>query len=112
MKVWFSATNSKGNDNKLTRLDPTLSRAGDEADIESEGATVRPKSKNHSSKDDKSGPKPHQPARSSPVEISDENDEDDEDDEGEEETFAVEKVLNHRISKKRNVLSAHLSTSY
>jgi len=35
----------------------------------------------------------------------DEDDEEEEDDDGDEETFAVEKVLSHRIGKKTNVRS-------
>ena len=78
---------------------------GDEADVESEGGTIRRKSDTGSPKGSKATPKSEMSAKSEPVVIPDEVEEVDEDDEdADEETFAVEKVLNHRIAKKSNVL--------
>lgn len=81
-------------------------RPGDEADVESEGGTIHRKSKSQTPKSAKVTTKlePFSPGEA-PVEDhgdSGENDED-EDENGDEETFAVEKVLKHRIGKKQNV---------
>lgn len=77
---------------------------GDEADVESEGGTIRRKSETGSPKESKASPKSDM-SKSEPVVIPDDVEEGDEDDEedADEETFAVEEVLNHRISKKANV---------
>jgi len=87
----------------VMELDPPAPRPGDEADVESEGGRVR--SQSRTPKDQEAGNiKPKKP-----IEIPDDNDsgdedeDEDEDDGGDEETFAVEKVLNHRIAKKSNV---------
>lgn len=87
---------------------------GDEADVESEGGTIRPKSKSHTPKDAIATPKPEQSngkSNSAPVEILDDDEgDDDAEEDGDEETFAVEKVLGHRIAKKANV-SASIASS-
>jgi hypothetical protein len=90
----------------LIQVDPPRVRPGDEADVESEGSTVRRKGKSGTSRDAKVTPKSLSPAKKTPVEILDDEeedeDEDEDEDEGDEETFAVEKILNHR-EKYKNV---------
>ena len=75
-------------------------RPGDEADVESEGGPIQRKSKSQTLKSAKVTTKlePLSPGEA-PVEDHEESGENDED----EETFAVEKVLKHRIGKKQNV---------
>jgi hypothetical protein len=101
-------------------IDPVAVRPGDEADVESEGGPVRRKSKSQTPKGNKASPKAEETMRDDPIEIPDEDEkqnendgdnvnddgdgDDDDDDEGDEEVFAVEKVLNHRISTKKNVM--------
>jgi len=86
------------------QIDPPPVGPGDEADVESEGGMVRAKSKSHTPKDAVVTPKSEETNGKSngaaPVEILD--DDDDEED-ADEETYAVEKVLSHRIAKKSNV---------
>jgi len=90
---------------------------GDEADVESEGGMIRSKSKSHTPKDAIATPKPEpeytngKSNAAPPVKILDDDDDDDEDaeEDGDEETFAVEKVLSHRISKKLNVSASFVS---
>jgi hypothetical protein len=68
-----------------------------EADVESEGATVSLKSNNHTLEGGDTISKPES-SKETLVEIDDDDDED-----ADEETFAVEKVVGHRIGKKQNV---------
>jgi hypothetical protein len=90
------------------QVDPPRARPGDEADTESECSAVRRNGKSGTSKDAKVTLKSLPPAKKTPVEILDDEEEDeddddeDDDDEGDEETFAVEKILNHR-EKYKNV---------
>ena len=101
----------------LMQVDPPPDRPGDEADVESEGGTIHRKSRRQTSKNAKVTPKlEHSPPSKAPVEGRKEEDEksneddDDEDENGDEETFAVEKVLKHRIGKKQNVTRPCLHT--
>jgi hypothetical protein len=80
------------------QVDQPAVAPGEEADVESEGGPARSRSKSQSSKD-ANGTVQVESNKNEPVEIID----DDEDEDGDEETFAVEKVLNHRIAKKGNV---------
>ena len=101
------------------QIDPPPIGPGDEADVESEGGIIRRKSKSHTPKDalptpksePKFEPKSEQTNGKSngapPVEILD--DDDDAEEDGDEETFAVEKVLSHRIGKKSNVSASFVS---
>lgn len=88
----------------LIQVDPPRVPPGDEADVESEDSTIRRNGKSGTSRDAKVTPKSLSSAKKTPVEILDdeEEDEDEDEDEGDEETFAVEKILNHR-EKLRNV---------
>jgi hypothetical protein len=92
------------------QIDPPPIGPGDEADVESEGSIIRRKSKSHTPKDALPTIKSEQTNRKSngapQVEILD-DDENAED--GDEETFAVEKVLSHRIGKKSNVSASFVS---
>lgn len=82
-------------------VDPPAPRTSDEADVKSEGG--RRNRRSQTPKDSKDTEKSEDSKLKAPVEIkSDEEDED-----GDEEVFAVEKVLNHRIGKKSSVLSHH-----
>ena len=99
------------------QVDTPPVRPGDEADVESEGGTIRSKSKSPHPKDAAATPELEQangkPNSSEPIEIKDDENEDDAEEDGDEETYAVEKVLAHRIAKKANVLnSSYLSHAY
>jgi len=87
------------------QIDPPPIGPGHEADVESEGGKIRRKSKSHTPKDAiptlKSERTNGKRNGAPPVEILD--DDDDAEEGGDEETFAVEKVLSHRIGKKSNV---------
>jgi len=97
------------------QIDPPPLGPGDEADVESEGGTILPKSKSHTPRDAVATPKPEQAngkRNGAPVEIVDDDEgDDDAKEDGDEETFAVEKVLAHRIAKKSNV-SASLACPF
>jgi hypothetical protein len=88
----------------LMEVDAPPTKTGDQADVESEGERVQRRSRTPEGiKDDVNA---ENPTTKSPIEIlDDDGDEEEEDDEeeGDEETFAVEKVLNHRIGRKANV---------
>ena len=96
----------------LMQVDTPPVRPGDEADVESEGGTINRKSKSQTPKNAKVTPKPESSSPSeTPVENHNEEDEEsDKDDEDDEETFAVEKVLKHRIGKKQSVTRSCLHT--
>jgi len=90
---------------------PPAVQPGEEADVESEGGSaIKPQGNSPAPKTQENGAK-------EPVEIQD-DDENEEDDEGDEETFAVEKILNHRIRAKGTVsapspqFSPHISSVY
>jgi hypothetical protein len=93
------------------QIDPPPIGPGDEADVESEGGIIRRKSKSHTPKDALPTLKSEQTNRKSngapAVEILD--DDEDAEEDGDEETFAVEKVLSHRIGKKSNVSASFVS---
>ena len=96
-------------------VDPPPVRPGDEADVESEGGMIHRKSKSLTSKGSKLALKPRASSSSqAPIEDHKQEDEEsieddeDEDENGDEETFAVEKVLKHRIGKKQNVTRPRL----
>jgi len=84
-------------DDDAMQVDQPAVAPGEEADVESEGGPARSRSKSQSSKD-ANGTIQVESNKNEPVEIID----DDEDEDGDEETYAVEKVLNHRIAKKGN----------
>jgi len=77
---------------------PPAVHPGEEADVESEaGSAIKPQRNSQT-------PKPQENGAEEPVEIQ-HDDENEEEDEGDEETFAVEKILNHRIRARGNVPS-------
>ena len=92
-------------------IDAPHAQPGDEADVESEGGSIRQNRKSHSPKESKGTPKPESSNKKEAIEILDDDDDagsqDENDEDADEETFAVEKVLNHRIGKKANVSSPH-----
>lgn len=83
----------------LMEIDAPAARPGEEADVESEGASALQKGKPQTPEAQENGSK-------TPVQIIDDDDEEGDED-GDEETFAVEKILNHRIRTKLNVCSLH-----
>jgi hypothetical protein len=97
------------------QIDPPPIGPGDEADVESEGGIIRRKSKSHTPKNAIPTPKSEPKSESTygksngapPVKILD--DDEDAEGDGDEETFAVEKVLSHRIGKKSNVSASFVS---
>jgi hypothetical protein len=101
----------------LMQIDPQVVHPGDEADVESEGGTVRRKSKSQTPMDSKATPEPEIGSKKTRVESLDDDKEgeemeEEEEEEGDEETYAVEKVLNHRIKKKANVARPYLCFLY
>ena len=100
----ISCFSAKHRVSDIIGVDPPAPRTGDEADVNSED--VRRNRRSQTPKDSKGTEKSEGSKLNAPVEIkSDEEDEEDED--GDEEVFAVEKVISHRIGKKSSVLSHH-----
>ena len=112
MQSNFLLTHAKfGSCLDLMQVDAPPIRPGDEADVESEGGTIHRKSQSRTPNGAKVTPKPEPSSPSEdPVEDHKEEDDEDEDEDGDEETFAVEKVLKHRIAKKQNVTHSCLHT--
>ena len=80
---------------------PSAVHPGEEADVESDDdLAIKPQGNGHAAKAQENGSK-------TPVEILHDDEKEDED-EGDEETFAVEKILNHRVRSRGNVLTPSL----
>ena len=116
MVTLWDLTGAKRTCLESMQIDPLPVEPGDEADVESEGGTIHPKSKIHTPKDAIATPEPEKAIGKSdgaePVEIRNDDEDDDAEDEGDEETYAVEKVLSHRIGKKANVCASLVSFCY
>jgi hypothetical protein len=83
------------------QIDQPAIAPGEEADVESEAGPARARSES-TSKDSNLTAKVERSNKDAPVVIDDDDDEPGDED-GDEEVYAVEKVLGHRIGKKGSV---------